>query len=659
MNPLIFDIELIGTHTPIFMIGVKSVITQKKQFFWLDKPKDMVKFRKMIDDPQFTWVGFNSESFDRPLVAAAFDGWDIHDLKALAGWIITGQKRSWQTYKEAKIDFIPYDHIDLIDVAPGVMISLKLYAGRMGSKLMMDMPFHHDTDLTPAQRKLCQVYCGNDLDVTEMLWKQMAPEMEMRIAMTAEYGIELRSKSDAQIAEAILKSRCGLKSREQFIPRYVNYTTPPFIQTKSEALQEIIQIMDGHEFLLHRKTGQLEVPEFLSEPITVGKGTYQMGVGGLHSTHDVCMHLEATDEVLMSDFDVASYYPNIMMKAGLIPRLGGNKGEIFLDEYRKIYEQRMAAKRAGNKKLANSLKILLNSTFGKLGSLFCSFYSPDLLLAVTLTGQLNLLCLIHELEKIRGVLVKSANTDGILVQYGVETRAKVLGVFAKNAKRTGFEYEETPYRTYAAKDVNNYIAITQEREAVIIDTKGVHTVPAGKVKAKRKGLYGESGVNPPGTPGGKNPTMDICAEAATTWLTDKTHIETSVMRCIDIKKFVSIRNVKGGGIQYDKYVETDDWTPCEGGWTHPGRTTLPEKRKSRPAPRLVGAGGTPFGRVARWYMTKKDMPPLSYVGSGNKVPKTEGARVCMTLPDALPKDIDIDWYINEARAILADCGVVL
>jgi len=53
------------------------------------------------------------------------------------------------------------------------------------------------------------------------------------------------------------------------------------------------------------------------------------------------------------------------------------------------------------------------------------------------------------------------------------------------------------------------------------------------------------------------------------------------------------------------------------------------------------------------------MPPISYVGSGNKVPKTEGARVCMTLPDTLPPDLDIDWYVGEAHQILSDIGVQL
>ena len=82
-------------------------------------------------------------------------------------------------------------------------------------------------------------------------------------------------------------------------------------------------------------------------------------------------------------------------------------------------------------------------------------------------------------------------------------------------------------------------------------------------------------------------------------------------------------------------------------------------RKSRPKPVIEYRGGVPFGRIARWYMTTENIPPITYVGSGNKVPKTDGAKLCMTLPDELPTDLDIDWYVNEAMSILADIGVKL
>lgn len=628
MNHLIFDTEIIGTKKPHFLCCVECVETGKKDAFWWHKPGHFAKLEKMLS--KYTWVGFNSENFDRPILAAAFMGYDPKGIKELAEYIINDRLKSWQTYREFGIDFVDYDHIDLFDVAPGVMTSLKTYMGRMSYPTLIDMPFDHTHDLKPSELPIVEGYCYNDIGGTKALFNILKTEMELRRELSEEHEIDLRSKSDAQIAEAILKKKVGIKNGDKHVPSYVDYTTPDFIITDSPAINEIIDLLNNHRFKINHANGSPEAPEFLAEPVQINNGTYQMGVGGLHSTHDVNLYLEASDTLCLSDFDAASYYPNIMMKADLIPRLGGNKGQLFLEEYQRIYEQRIEAKRSGNKKVANSLKITLNGTFGKLGNIYCSFYSPDLMLAVTITGQLNLLCLIHELEKIKNVHVRSANTDGVLVAYPPAARERVLKVFAKNAKRTGFEYEETAYSKYAAKDVNNYLALKTNGEV------------------KRKGLYAETGLM-------KNPTMDVCTKLAIDYL--KTG-KMDIRQYKDIRDYVEIRNVVGGGVQHTKIKLVDDWEEIEPGqWTHPGRTKKPEKRKSRPKPREVGVGGKPFGRIARWYMTTESLPPITYVSSGNKVPSTDGAKLCLSLPKSLPKDLNLKWYETEALRILNDLGV--
>jgi len=632
---IIFDCELIGRLKPVFLTCCKIKETGETFSFWHDKRGHTAKLEKLLLNTNYTWVGFNSVNFDAPLIAAAIMGHDELDLKHIAQRMIDERMRSWQTYREFNIDFIDYDHIDLIETAPGVMISLKTYAGRMAYPSMVDMPFHHDDEInTPAKRKIVENYCLNDLGVTEALFDKLSTELALRVELGAEYGIDLRSKSDAQCAEAILKKQVGIGNGDKFVPRYVEYTAPKFIKPKSKALKGLVERFENEKFTINRGNGSPEEAKWMTKPVTIGEGIYKVGLGGLHSQHDKNFHLEATDDMLISDFDVASYYPNIMMVAGLIPKLGGNKGQLFLDEYRHIYEQRMKAKRAGNKVVANTLKILLNGTFGKLGSIYCSFYSPDLLIAVTITGQLNLLCLIEDLEKLKGVSVKSANTDGVTVVYPPAMRDAVLKVFATNAKRTGFEYEETPYRTVAMKDVNNYIAICVD----------------GKVKTK--GLYAEAGLM-------KNPTMQVCSDAAVAWLKEGVSPDLFIRDAKSPQDFVAIRNVKGGGVQHKKLVLVDDWVGGEGNWSYPGQTTKPLSRKSRPPPREVGQGGTPFGRVARWYMTTDALPPLSYVESGNKVPSTDGAKLCMTLPAVLPADLNRNWYIQNTYDILKDLGVQL
>ena len=637
-NPVVFDCELIGYNNPVFLVCTKALETQERRSFWLHK-NEIVALKEMLQKPGLTWVSFNGIHFDQHLISAAIAGKGAQVLRKIAEAIISGNEKAWDMPILFDYELIPFNHIDLIEPSPGVKTSLKTYAGRMGYPSMVDLPFHHHMDLNDEQCVVLERYCQNDLGVTEALFNKLRSEIELRCEMSAEQDIDLRSKSDAQVAEAILKKAAGIKGRAGSQPHSVRYTAPSFIETESEAIQDLVERLNRAEFFINKMNGQVETPEFLREPLRIGHGTYQCGIGGLHSTHDKQLYVRATEDTLISDFDVASYYPNIMLKAGLTPRLEGGAGERFIEAYRDIYTRRMDAKKSGNKKVDKALKISLNGTFGKLGSPYSAFYSPDLMLAVTLTGQLNLLCLIYDIEFHPSIRVLSANTDGVTVRYPARFRGSILSKIAENADRTGFEYEEAGYRLIAMKDVNNYVAVTLEGNA------------------KAKGLYAEPSLM-------KNPTMYVCSKMVADFLKSGVHPSCSIDNYTDMRDFVAIRLVKGGGIQYDHFEEVDDWVCVKDVGTKDNEWWRPcwvdgkvIKRKSRPKPVEVGVGGTAFGRIARWYMAVGVRTPINYIGSGNRVPKSEGAKICMTLPETLPADLDRAWYINEACSMLMDMGV--
>ena len=96
-------------------------------------------------------------------------------------------------------------------------------------------------------------------------------------------------------------------------------------------------------------------------------------------------------------------YPSIILNLGLYPK---HLGTAFLEVYRSLVERRLAAKKEKRTVEANTLKIVINGSFGKLGSKWSTLYSPDLMLQVTLTGQLSLLMLIERLT-LAGVPVRS------------------------------------------------------------------------------------------------------------------------------------------------------------------------------------------------------------------------------------------------------------
>lgn len=241
---------------------------------------------------------------------------------------------------------------------------------------------------------------------------------------------------------------------------------------------------------------------------------------------------------------------------------------------------------------ADSLKICVNGSVGKLGSKWSCLYSPALLIQVTVTGQLALLMLIEALES-DGIPVVSANTDGIVIKCPA-AKASLLESHIKLWEFwTGFETEETRYRALYSRDVNNYVAIK----------------PNGDVKTK--GAYAGTGLQ-------KSPASEICTEAVVKFLSSRTPIEQTVRGCTDITKFVSIRSVTGGA----------QWN------------------------------GEALGKSIRWYYATGQSGAIHYGKNGNKVPKTDGAKPLMQLPDAFPDDVDHGRYINEAHAMLKDLGVV-
>jgi hypothetical protein len=613
MPHVITDIEIIGST---WLVVCHTLESGKTRHFW---HKDRDDFLKLYKNPRVTFVGFNSHTFDAPLIQAWVEGQEPHILKRMANAIIEENLQPWQSLDRFGIGKVSADWIDIMPAAPGVKVSLKTYEGRMHFPTMVDLVIDHDEDPDDLEELL--EYCVNDVMATTELFRTIQHEITLREQMSEQYGLDLRSKSGPQIAEAVIIKRCGIERTKRTIPGGVRYKRPDFIQTDNPLILDLIKKIEAHKFAINQNNGSPEFPSFLKEPIKLNDGIYQFGIGGLHSQHDTKVHYEN-----VSDFDIASMYPSLILRAGFAPDIPN-----FIKTYRKMFDERIAAKRAGDTATANSLKLSLNGLFGKLGSMYSSVYSPDLMLAVTISGQLLLLTVIDRLEQIEGVRVLSANTDGLVVSHPTP----IMHIL----EETGFDWEETQYREIAFRDVNSYIAVTTD----------------GKVK--RKGAFALSGVLQ-----GTNPSFDICADAAAQWLADRTPIRTTIEGCRDIRKFVAVRNVTGGGTQHISQRTVDDWQLVEdnGNATNKWHSAVLDKsveRKSRPHPVTIDTGGMPFGRVARWYRSTRPYKPLSYIKSGNKVPDTDNARLCLTLPTTFPDDIDYDWYVRRAEEMLIGAGI--
>lgn len=600
---LVFDIE---TYPNYFLIAFRCYHSGKVVTFELspDQPKlDTVKLKWVAEN--FRLVGFNSWAYDEPMLWAAIAGLWNCELYQLSNQIIN-QDRYTRSNAETEWKFAigDCDHVDLQSVAPSQasFCSLKQYGGRMNVQRMQDLPYAPTKKLTRIEAEHVKQYCiHGDLTTTAMLLQKLAKPIALRAEMSMAFGVDLRSRSDAQISERIIAAEIyeatGVRPRrpKRRTGELIKYNMPQYLEFASPELKDLYNRVWAAEFMINDK-GKPEEPEDLKGKIvTVGKSSYKFGIGGLHSQEkQQAVWSDNTYDLI--DRDVASYYPEIIRNQKLYPQ---HIGPEYCPIYGKLIDRRLLAKRDGDKSTADSLKIAVNGGFGKHGSPWSILYSPETLLQVTITGQLTLLMLIDMLEY-HGIPVMSANTDGIVFRPK-KTQADIVSRLVRAWEvRTGFTTEETRYRALCSRDVNSYIAITEDGK---IKAKGALVCRMSMKEENRESLM-------------KNPKFEICNEAVMRYLRDGTPIDKTIYNCKDPSKFVCVQRVKGGAVKNQHYL----------------------------------------GKTVRWYIKRNEFGDLKYMTSGNTVPDSTGGYPLMRM-DAMPKDIDDGWYIARSMKILKEIGV--
>jgi len=583
---LIFDIETYRNYFLASFMNAKGQVCHIEMRG--DGKLEVSKLAKLMRDN--TTLGFNSNSYDLYMVAAALENRSCAELKTLSNEIIMSNLPAWKATDVS----IPntWDTIDIIDVLQG-QASLKVYGARINQPKLQDLPYPHDATLTEGQMDSVRDYCVNDLRVTKALADKLTDQLALRVSMGKEYGLDLRSKSDAQIAEAVLKSEIEAISGNALRPlkmasdATVKYIDPKIVEFKDPVLTDIFKKICAQDFELSGN-GSIKMPDWLANTkIKIGKGSYQMGIGGLHST-EKGQSVRAGDGHFLCDFDVASYYPNIILQQRVEPL---NMTGHFLPVYQSIVDRRLVAKRAGDKATADTLKIVVNGSFGKLGSKWSILYAPNLLIQTTITGQLCLLMLIEAYEA-AGATVVSANTDGVVVWGPKSLEDAIDQVNWDWMLQTSYELERTDYRALYSRDVNNYIAIK----------------PDGS--AKGKGIFGAQGLS-------KNPDFPIVSEAIAAHLSGQADFKEAIRNCTDVSKFVTVRKVTGGA----------KWR------------------------------GKILGKSVRFYYSSSvdQNEAITYAKNGNKVPKSDGAMPLMDMAE-MPSDVDLERYVGIAMIAMKGMG---
>lgn len=561
---LVYDIEVFQN---IFHCAVKNTETNEIHKFEISKRKnqlsELVSFFQQFDNREGSWnesyttdyqfdtkvifAGYNNIHFDNPIVNYMIDyyyrlsklSYDkvCESLYNMSKIIITskdGQEDQWKKWKYQQW----FESFDILTM----LYSTQLRVGLKEMQVTMQYPnvqeFVYDWN-KPLPEDLFEEmiqYNINDIESTAELLERCKKEVDLRIAIEDEYGVRVLSKDGVNIGMKIITQKYlekthqtwwqirDLRSPMDMIP--LKDVILPFIKYRSPILNKMLEEMKQQIVSPGRKGYEYK---FIFNNLR-----YSVGVGGIHSVNDPEIIIPKEDEMLI-DIDVASLYPSMLIQYKFYPK---HLGPEFLEVYSQIREERLEAKRNGNKVKNETLKLALNGLSGNLQNEHNFCYSPFAVMQIRINGQLLLLMLAESLSEL-GCRIVQANTDGLFVLLKKDKYKQVKEVCTSWEQLTKLELEEERFEAMYQFAINDYIAIKEgyreTKDDKLIKKKGMFITDV---------LLGK-GLNP-----------KIIPEAVIRYFADGIPVKDTINNCKDIRKFLQAEKTgKQWTVEYNNKVQ--------------------------------------------------------------------------------------------------------
>ena len=358
-------------------------------------------------------------------------------------------------------------------------------------------------------------YNLNDVFIVCEMIRLYIDEVRLRYNISKAYEVDVLSSSRSNIADNLFVkfySEFSGLAESQWRGRKTERTAMsfkrvifPFIKFKTKELQELLEEMKKVVIYSIGKKALKEIAPKYPElkylktnnesgwfEVKINNLIYTIATGGLHS-QDIPRELKSklifVNDWKLSDckeggskeedapsiwdvitdnsyiyvhWDIASFYPSIMDVYKIAPA-HMNEG-VFVKLIHWLKETRVTAKHSkedyidGIPKdvLAQVLKIVINSIYGKLGFEKGDICDRLAVLKVTINGQLMIMMLCESLE-LAGIEVVSANTDGIVVKLHKKNKAKFEEIADEWKRLTKLDADSEEYRCYINRDINNYV----------------------------------------------------------------------------------------------------------------------------------------------------------------------------------------------------------
>ena len=345
--------------------------------------EDMCKFF-LCNDVYF--VGYNNIHYDNPIVNYCIEYFSnssytydniCESIFNLSNIITSSKtdsdKERWKKWKYAK-NFLTLDLLTML-FSQALRVSLKEMQVTMMYKNVQEFNCDWQAPLSQFEIDDMIAYNINDVMSTTELLKQCKEDIEIRVDIENNYGIDCLSKDGVGTGVELLKyeylKETGMKwwdlkdlrSPMDMVP--LKDVILPIIDFKHPVLKNLLTEMKSLTVSPGRNGWN---KKFLLDNLVVS-----VGVGGIHSINNPEAIIPNEDELLL-DSDVTSMYPSFIIKYKFVPP-HLNK-DIFVKIYEDKYKQRIAAKRAGRMLESETKKLLLNSVTGNYQNEYSWLYSP-------------------------------------------------------------------------------------------------------------------------------------------------------------------------------------------------------------------------------------------------------------------------------------------
>lgn len=522
----IYDIE---TYYDTFIICLKERDSGDKFHFEIsnrkDQSKDLFKFLNYLLHNNGGMIGYNNLNFDYPVLH-----WMMQNpysksaqICEYAQDIIKSEENTAIWKGIAQLDLYKIWHYD----NDARRTSLKYLEFAMRADNIGDLPYDIYENLSSEMIDNIIEYCYHDVENTYNFYLKSVHKIELRKKLSEKYGINLLNKSDVGIAETLLlDSYCKKTGLDKSYVRELR-SEYNFIQVKDILFPQIsFKTKAMRDWLENFKTVYLKRMEgfWKGDDISLFGETYTIAKGGLHIQQKPGIYI-ALDDQFIREWDCSGMYPTFI---SLWRQFPAHLGEEFLELYSDIRDQRMIAKKNGDKVMDAAGKIQGNGSYGKFGSSVSYLYDLKMLYTVTINNQLFLLMLIEECG-LNDIKVISANTDSITIHDNNNKSYIFDDIKERWEKISKHTLENTDYKKIVYRDVNNYIALTTDNK---VKMKGIFET-FEKFDDKFDGWH-------------KNQSMLVVAKALRDYYLFNKSIEESVKNCTDIFDFCKVVKGKKG-----------------------------------------------------------------------------------------------------------------